>query len=116
MGAGERLIPGRWHSIQKTFGESKLIHPVRFQIAKNSKEIDRFYKDWVLEQGAEGLVVRSDSVGTFKIKPRHSLDAAVIGFTDLSDDRQGMMHDLLLAIGRNDGSAASPVSRWRRFF
>ena len=49
-------------------------------------------------------MVRSDSAGIFKVKPRHTLDAAVIGFTESTDDRTGMMHDLLLAIVRNDGA------------
>jgi hypothetical protein len=48
--------------------------------------------------------VRSDTAGLFKVKPRHNLDAVVIGFTESVEDRQGMLHDLLLAIMRQDGS------------
>ncbi len=54
-------------------------------------------------QGAEGSVVRSDALGLFKIKPRHTIDCVVIGFTEGTDDRQGMIHDLLLALMRPDG-------------
>ena len=47
--------------------------------------------------------MRSDSVGRFKLKPRHTIDAAVIGFTEGTDDRRGMVHDLLIALFRPDG-------------
>ena len=53
---------------------------------------------------AEGLVARSDSAGIFKIKPRHTIDVAVVGFAESIDDREGMLHDLLIAVVRPDGS------------
>ena len=53
-------------------------------------------------EGAEGLVARSDTAGTFKIKLRQTLDAAVIGFTESTDERQGLLHDLLVAVMRGD--------------
>jgi hypothetical protein len=40
----------------------------------------------------------------FKIKPRHTLDVAVVGFTESTDERQGMLHDLLTGVMRSDGS------------
>ena len=48
--------------------------------------------------------MRSDSAGIFKVKPRHTLDVVVIGFAEGVDDRVGMLHDLLLAMMRADGS------------
>ena len=50
------------------------------------------------------MVVRSETAGFFKIKPRHTLDVAVIGFTESVGDRQGLLHDLLLAVKRQDGA------------
>jgi hypothetical protein len=70
--------------------------------ARDAAEIETQFRTWV-EQGAEGAVVRSDAVGTFKLKPRHTLDAVIIGFTEGTDDRRGMIHDLLLAVMRPDG-------------
>ncbi len=90
--------------IQKWFGDGELIHVVESVRAKSSGDIKKYFHDWVVDEGSEGLVVRSDTVGNFKIKPRHTLDAAIIGFTENSDDRTGMMHDLLLAVMRNDGA------------
>ncbi|MFN9530965.1 MAG: hypothetical protein ACK575_05875 [Cyanobacteriota bacterium] len=56
------------------------------------------YRQWVEKEGAEGVVVRSTSAGMFKIKPRHSLDLAVVGFSEGIDDRAGLLHSLLLAV------------------
>ena len=69
---------------------------------KDAAAINTQFRKWV-DQGAEGAVVRSDSVGRFKLKPRHTIDCAVIGFTEGVDDRKGMLHDLLLALYRPDG-------------
>ena len=92
----------KWLAINKLFKDSKLVHPVECEIVKNADAVAKLYRKWVEKNGAEGLVVRSDSAGIFKIKPRHNLDAVVIGFTESVGDRQGMLHDLLVAIMRHD--------------
>ena len=100
----EQSFDSTSEQIQKLFGKGELIHTVEVAQAKSASEINKYFHDWVIDGGSEGLVIRSDTVGNFKIKPRHTLDAAIIGFTENSDDRTGMMHDLLLAIMRNDGA------------
>jgi hypothetical protein len=60
------------------------------------------FKLWT-DAGHEGIVLRSDQAGSYKIKPRHSIDAVVIGFTQ-SPARPGMVHDLLVALMRPDGT------------
>src|SRR5262249_14881128 len=65
---------------------------------------EKLFEKWVERDGAEGLVARSDTAGLFKVKPRHTLDVAVIGFSESSGDRQGLLHDLLFAVMRRDGS------------
>jgi hypothetical protein len=70
---------------------------------KDGPAIADLHQKWVAA-GAEGAVVRSDTVGMFKVKTRHTLDAVVIGFTEGTDDRAGMVHDLLLAVMRADGN------------
>ena len=69
---------------------------------KDAGEIDAQFRKWV-DAGAEGTVVRSDLGGVFKLKPRHTLDAVIIGYTEGTDDRKGMIHDLLIAVMRADG-------------
>ncbi|MFM9087202.1 MAG: hypothetical protein ACKOPT_03480, partial [Cyanobium sp.] len=62
------------------------------------------YRKWVEKEGAEGVVIRSTSAGLFKIKPRHSLDLAVVGFSEGIDDRAGLLHSLLLAVPIDEDS------------
>jgi len=90
--------------ISKLFTGKDRIHPVDAVTVKTAEEIDKYFADWVEGQGSEGLVLRSDTAGGFKLKPRHNLDVAVIGFTEGTDDRKGMLHDLLCAVLRKDGS------------
>lgn len=92
-----------WKRIEQLFGQGKHIHPVE-TISGNEKAVAKQFAAWVEKEGGEGVVARSDAAGTFKIKQRHSIDAAVIGFAEGVDDRAGMIHDLLLAIMRKDGN------------
>lgn len=100
----EQPYSENWKRIESIFGGGEMVHPVETVRLKGHREIERQFKKWVEEEGAEGIVIRSDSAGNFKAKPRHTLDAVVIGFTESTDDRQGMLHDLLLGLARRDGS------------
>ncbi|MEM7456745.1 MAG: hypothetical protein AAF456_20545 [Planctomycetota bacterium] len=100
----ERHYDDIWKKIETTFSGGKLIHPVETVSIKGHREITALFNQWVDEEGAEGIVVRSETAGNFKIKPRYTIDALVIGFTESTEDRQGMLHDLLLGIGRDDGT------------
>lgn len=92
-----------WEKITSLFDGGAQIHPVE-TISGNEKAILEQFETWVEDGGAEGVVARSEAAGMFKIKPRHTLDAVVIGFTESVEDRAGMLHDMLLAILRRDGS------------
>ncbi len=93
-----------WKQIKKIFDGGQRIHPVDATAASKVDDIERLFAEWTEKEGAEGIVVRSDAAGTFKVKPRRSIDAAVIGFTEGVDDRKGMLHDMLVALMRQDGS------------
>ena len=96
--------------IEEVFGKADrenknkpLVHSVE-TIVGDEKAIFKQFSQWVDEEGGEGVVARSDSAGVFKIKTRHTLDLAVVGFTEGIDDRAGMLHSMLLAVVRSDGS------------
>ncbi len=89
--------------LEELFGGGSLVHPVETVVGENSRDVLKQFKRWVLDDGAEGVVIRSPTAGVFKIKPRHSLDLAVVGFSEGLDDREGMIHDLLVAIVRPSG-------------
>jgi len=93
-----------WKKIESIFKSGKSIHPVDTVKTKSLEDVLKLFETWVEQEGAEGLVVRSDTAGQFKIKPRISLDVAVLGFTEGVDDRAGMLHDMLVGLMRNDSS------------
>ena len=90
--------------LKKWFGKAKLVHPAEHLVADKLDKVMELFNDWVVTEGSEGIVVRHDRAGWFKLKLRHNLDAAIIGFSEGTDDRKGMLHDLLVAVMRNDGT------------
>jgi hypothetical protein len=92
------------NTINRQFGKGERVHPVETQKASGPEDIEKCFEQWVVKEGGEGVVARSDTAGLFKIKPRHTLDVVVIGFTESTSDREGMLHDLLYAVMRHDGS------------
>lgn len=89
---------------RELFADGQRIFPVEAHTGTTDKAFELF-KTWVDTEGSEGIVLRSDSAGVFKIKPRHSLDVAVLGYSEGVDDRSGLLHSLLVGIVRDDTHA-----------
>jgi len=89
---------------EQLFAGGERVHSVEREQAKDYNAISKIYRRWVIDESAEGLVLRSDSAGVFKLKPRHTIDLAIVGFSEGTDDRAGMLHSLLLAVVRTDGA------------
>ena len=90
--------------LKKIFGKGKRVHPPEFKVADTTDAIMELFTDWVIGEGAEGIVVRHDRAGWFKVKSRHNIDVAIIGYSEGTENRKGMLHDLLVAVVRNDGT------------
>jgi hypothetical protein len=100
---GKSYAPA-WKQIESVFKNGVAIRPVETVRAKTTEEVVRAFENWVEKGGAEGVVVRSDAAGLFKIKPRITIDAAVLGFTEGTNGRTGMLHDMLLGLMRSDST------------
>ena len=79
---------------------TKEVCPVQMMLAASLDEVEVIYNDWVECDGAEGIVVHADNNFIYKVKPRHSIDAAVVGYTI---GNQGV-RDLMMAVRREDGA------------
>lgn len=90
--------------LEKWFAKGKLVHPAEHRVLKDLNAVKDLFEEWVVNEDSEGLVVRHDQAGWYKVKQRHNLDAAIIGFSEGSDDRKGLLHDLLVGVMRNDGT------------
>ncbi len=93
-----------FQTLENLFADVDLCTVIETQVVSRTSEITNLFRSWVEGENAEGLVVRSDESGSFKVKPQHSLDVVVVGFTEATGDRQGLLHDLLVALRRADGS------------
>jgi ATP-dependent DNA ligase len=89
--------------LRELFTADGRVHPVETVEGENAAAVIKQFKAWVIDEDAEGVVARSEKAGVFKVKPRHSLDLAVIGFSEGLDDRAGLLHDMLLAVVRPSG-------------
>lgn len=86
------------------FGKGKHVRPAEHKTVKKKDAIVQLYVDWVIGESAEGVVVRTETGDWFKIKPKHNIDVAVIGFSEGTEHRKGLLHDLLVAVVRPDGT------------
>lgn len=79
--------------------QCELVRPVQMEKGTSSSDIARVYKKWVIKEKAEGLVVHTEQPVIWKIKPLHSIDAAVIGYTSYEKG----VRDLLFAVMEPSG-------------
>lgn len=93
-----------WKTLGQLFGGGTRVHPVEGGFVKKIDDVEGRFRQWVEGERAEGIVVRSDQAGLFKVKNRRTLDVVVIGYSEGVDDRKGLIHDLLVAFVRDDGS------------
>lgn len=90
---------GKLHEV---FGRGELIREVDMEVAKNPQQVSRIYEKWVVGEKSGGGV-RSDLPFVYKIKPRHSIDAVVVGFSEGAVAELGQVRSLLLALMPREG-------------
>ena len=97
-------LKDKYKLLDKWFGKGKLVRVVEHVPTKKTDDILELLADWVIDKGSEGIVLQHDTADWYKVKTKHNLDVAIIGFSEGSEDRKGMLHDLLVAVMRNDGT------------
>ena len=89
--------------LTRIFGSGDACRPVIGEPAASKGIVADLYRSWVDDQGAEGLVVRSELPVISKVKPRYTVDVAVIGFSEGLADAKGQVRSLLVALMPSDG-------------
>lgn len=79
--------------IQELLTGSERIHSVNFTDVYGSDGVSQFFEDKI-QSGEEGIVVRCNDGRVFKVKPRISIDAAAVAYTESSSG----IGELLLAL------------------
>ena len=87
------------HNKLCTIFQNEQVKPVQMRNASSKDEVQEIFDEWVGGEGAEGLVVHSENPIVWKVKERHTIDAAAIGYT--TADRG--IRDLMFAVRRPDG-------------
>lgn len=90
--------------LRSLFQNGDLVRAVAGKTISSKGELNALFENVVTSHGAEGLVVHNDGPVVYKIKPRHSIDVAVIGYTVGEDTRNEMVRDLLCAVIHPDGT------------
>jgi hypothetical protein len=85
------------------FGSGKRAQVVKVEAAANLDQVRARFSEWVDGGKAEGLVLRAGDGRIFKLKPLFTLDVAVVGFTQRTEDAT-QVRSLLMALMREDGS------------
>lgn len=93
----------KWNLLSRLFGKGSLVRHVDGRQASSKQEVKQIFDEWVVEGGSEGLVVHNELGIVYKVKPRHGIDAVIIGYTEGEADHAGMVRDMLLAVMRPDG-------------
>ncbi|MDR2767263.1 MAG: DNA ligase, partial [Treponema sp.] len=76
--------------------------PVRCEKVSSKEKVKELFDQWVTREGGEGLVIRGGGQTAIKIKPRMTVDAAVIGFSE--SEARSTVRTLLYALRKEDGS------------
>ena len=93
-----------FEKLSKIIKDGNLVASVEHELTDNRGDIKAAYEKWVTKGGSEGLVVRNAQAGWFKIKPSHTIDVAVLGFSDSPGERRGLLHDIFVGLVRKDGT------------
>lgn len=93
---GERL-----EVLKRLFAGGKRAQAIRTEATTAGDRVQALWNEWVEGGKGEGLVIRAEGL-VLKVKPSITIDAAVIGYTDSSDDPESV-GALLMALLREDG-------------
>lgn len=94
---------GRFETVSRILEGGKRLRAVKTEGANETAKVAELFDTWAADGKAEGIVVRTPTEHTFKVKPSVTIDAAVIGYTQRSED-ETQTSSLLLALIRPDGS------------
>ena len=90
--------------ISEIFSSGRSINPVPMKSFSSRNEVSDIFDTWVKDENAEGIVVHSEMPQVFKIKPRHQIDAVIIGYTEGDGENTGSIREILLALMKKNGN------------
>jgi len=81
---------------------------IKYKKDVKAEQLQEIFKEWVIEDHHEGLVIRNKYNLSFKVKPQFDVDAVIIGFSELLAEKriggEEGISSLLVAVMRDDGT------------
>lgn len=96
--------------IRALFGTGTAVCPVKSRQCTSVAELRQLYNSQVTNGGAEGLVVHAANGFVYKVKPSHTIDVAVIGYTEGEGEHAQKVRDLLTAVINSEGTIRQIVA------
>jgi len=93
----------RFDVVQRVLEGGKRLRAVKTEVREDKAGVAELFETWASGGKAEGVVVRTPSQHTYKVKPSVTLDAVVIGYTERTEDPT-QVSSLLVALMRPDGT------------
>ncbi len=100
----EKTTFEKFEKLEEIFPKDGNLHIVEHFITESTKEIQEYFKEKVEIGKAEGIVVKTEGFAIYKVKPKFTFDAVIIGFAQGDGDRSDLLRDFLLAFRKEDGS------------
>lgn len=94
----------RLDTLKEIFPSDGHFHLVEHIISESTAELQEYFKEKVDIDNHEGIVVKTEGFTTFKVKPKFTFDAVIVGFAQGDGERSDLLRDFLLAFRKDDGS------------
>jgi len=94
----------KFKELEKIFPKEGRFHIVKYFITTKVNDIEEYFKEKVEIGKSEGLVIKTEGFAIFKIKPKFTFDAVIVGFANGDGERSDLLRDFLIAFMKEDGS------------
>lgn len=105
---GESLSPEHYREthqqIVEIFGEAGSCHVIPMKETTSRQGVSEIAQTWIEGEHAEGIIVHSELPRIFKIKPKHTFDAVILGYTEGDNDNRGKIRDILVGLMTDNGT------------
>jgi len=93
----------RLEELQSIFQKKNNLKVIETKEISDKNNLKDFYEKSVKIENAEGIIIRTGSEITYKVKPSISIDALVVGFTNKVNEPE-KVRSVLLGLKRDDNS------------
>ena len=84
--------------LKSILNNGQSIHPIECLQLDSRSKIEDYYKQIVEERSMEGIVVRSHNGPVYKVKPKITIDAVILGYVQSQGERSEMIKELLVGL------------------